>query len=154
MFEKSVKGGSNYNNRNIHQDHENSDNFNEMCGESRRIFFQLLNIYRTNKNEENRINMIHPRTTYKNELRKYRIKKDKRKTSKLIDARLKNAKLYWKMLKESVTPNKPDKKLNADTFAQYFKAINNPTDPFFQADEDILDFNEHHFESEIHVMFN
>ena len=44
------------------------------------------------------------------------------------------------MLKDSVTPNKPDKKLNADSFAHYFKAINTPTDPFFQADEDIIQF--------------
>ena len=51
------------------------------------------------------------------------------------------------MIKDPVTPNKPDKKLNADTFAQYFKAINNPTDPFSQADEDILNFNENHSES-------
>ena len=45
------------------------------------------------------------------------------------------------MLKESVKPSKP-KRLSVDSFDVYFIAINNPEDSFFQADDDILYFNE------------
>ena len=39
-------------------------------------------------------------------------------------------------------------------FERYFKAINNPTDPFFTPDEDILFFNERYVKSELQIMFN
>ena len=52
-----------------------------------------------------------------------------------------------KILKESVTgPKRPN--LSATDFAIYFKSINNPNDPFFQSDDDILYFN-----AEIQIMF-
>ena len=36
---------------------------------------------------------------------------------------------------------------------QYFKAINNPLDPFYSPDEDILFFNERYENNEFNVMF-
>ena len=72
---------------------------------------------------------------------------------KLISAKLKNAKEYWKLLKESVSQPKP-KGLSANDFDNYFKSINNPEDPFFQADEDVLYFNERFLNSEIQIMFD
>ena len=72
---------------------------------------------------------------------------------KLISAKLKNAKEYWKLLKESVSQPKP-KRLSANDFDNYFKSINNPEDPFFQADEDVLYFNERFLNSEIQIMFD
>ena len=75
--------------------------------------------------------MIHARTEYKNTVRKFNLAQDRLKTSKLLHAKLKNAKEYWKMLKESVKPSKP-KRLSVDNFDVYFKAINNPEDSFFR----------------------
>ena len=56
------------------------------------------------------------------------------------------------MLKQS-QQSKPSKLLSADTFGQYFKAINDPQSPFYQADEDIIAFNDRFLNSEAQVMF-
>ena len=60
---------------------------------------------------------------------------------------------YWKLLKESVVSPKP-KNISVDLFDKYFKAINNPEDPFFQADDDILYYNERFLNEEAQVMFD
>ncbi len=57
------------------------------------------------------------------------------------------------MLKET-SGLKQSNNISADSFVDYFKAINNPTDHFFQPDEDIIHFNETYFESEVKIMFN
>ena len=44
------------------------------------------------------------------------------------------------MLKESVGMKPAN--INLSSFEQYFKAVNNPTDPFYTPDEDELFFNE------------
>ena len=82
MFEKNIKcNPNNDKSKKRNSEYENTDNFNESCGESRSNFFQLLNIYRLNKSDENRNNMVHARTIYKNDLRKYRTINDRLKTS-------------------------------------------------------------------------
>ena len=40
-----------------------------------------------------------------------------------------------------------------NTFVDYFKAINNPDSKFFQADEDVLIYNERYVKGELEVMF-
>ena len=55
-------------------------------------------------------------------------------------------------MKETVTGPKCSN-LSATDFANYFKSINNPNDPFFQSDDDILYFNERFLNSEIQIMF-
>jgi len=37
---------------------------------------------------------------------------------------------------------------------KYFKAVNNPDDPFFKPDEDVLYFNERFVRDEFQTMFN
>ena len=76
----------------------------------------------------------------------------KQKTNKLINTPYKDAKEYWKLLKQS-QQSKPSKLLSADTFCQYFKAINDPQSPFNQADEDIIALNDRFLNSEAQVMF-
>ena len=39
-------------------------------------------------------------------------------------------------------------------FSEYFQAVNNPNDRFYQADEDVLDFNERYMQGEFQVMFD
>ena len=39
-------------------------------------------------------------------------------------------------------------------FEDYFRAVNNPDDPFYKPDEDVLYFNERFEENEFQVMFD
>ncbi len=55
------------------------------------------------------------------------------------------------MLKESAGMSKTN--ISLDTFATYFKAVNNPSDPYFSPDEDAINFNERYLNNELHVMF-
>jgi hypothetical protein len=89
---------------------------------------------------------------YKNSVRNFNITRAQENTKSLISARFKNAKLYWKLLKEGVVTNKPTK-ISCDTFLKYFEAINNPSDVFFQPDEDVIHFNENFLNTEAQIMF-
>ena len=40
------------------------------------------------------------------------------------------------------------------SFEQYFKAVNNPTDPFYIPDEDVLYFNEQYAKNEFDIIFD
>ena len=57
------------------------------------------------------------------------------------------------MLK-GLTGNSTVKSLSADMFADYFKAINDPNDVFFQPDEDALISNKRYVNGEFQVMFD
>lgn len=109
--------------------HESSkDWFDDQCFETRRQFYNLLNVYRDNKTDENRSNMVAARSVYKNYIKKCKYEYDKLQTVKLKDANIKNAKLYWKMLKSC--SNIPDSNIPANNFKRYFESVSNPSDPF------------------------
>ena len=74
------------------------------------------------------------------------------KTKTLESYRYQNAKIYWKLLRESTHVKSPDIPLSS--FEQYFKAVNNPNDHFFNPDEDIIYFNERFVNNEFQCMFN
>ena len=109
----------------------------------------MLNKYRENKTNNNRINMIQAQSDYKNVLRKARYEYDKQKTMRLENARFKNAKLYWNLLKESAGVKSSD----ISAFEQYFRAINNPENPFYTPDEHVLFFNERYENNEFEIIF-
>ena len=48
--------------------------------------------------------------------------------------------------------NKND--IKSDTFRQYFESVNNPSDPFFTPDEDVLHFIHRYEQNEFSVMFD
>jgi hypothetical protein len=142
-------------NRNVNSNETPSLNripLNDMCTEARRDYYYYLNVYRKNKSDLNRCNMVRARTLYKNSVRNFNITRAQENTKSLISARFKNAKLYWKLLKEGVVTNKPTK-ISCDTFLKYFEAINNPSDVFFQPDEDVIHFNENFLNTEAQIMF-
>ena len=116
------------------------------------IFLQMLNKYRNFKTDDNRITKVKARSEYKSILRKKRYDYDKKQTNRFVNAKHKNAKLYWSMLKESAGVKSANKQLSR--FEQYFKAINNPMDPFLSPDEDVLYFNEHCEKDEFNIMFD
>ena len=101
-------------------------------------FLNRLNIFRDCKNDANRVEMVSARTEYKQLVRKYRLECRKQKTMQLLDLKYKNAKSYWKLLKDSQHIDKSNS-LSAQKFHNYFKSINDPDTPYYQADEDILE---------------
>ena len=73
--------------------------------------------------------MVKARTKYKKTVRKFNFERDRQKSLKLINAKLKNAKEYWKLSKSSVAQPKA-KNVSIVDFEVYFKAVNNPEDIF------------------------
>ncbi|MCG8044774.1 MAG: reverse transcriptase domain-containing protein, partial [Candidatus Thiodiazotropha endolucinida] len=127
--------------------------YNENCKLKRNIFYDCLSKFRLNKEDiKSREAMVQARAEYKRVLRQSRYEHRKSKTQKLEKARFENAKDYWKLLKNLCTNNSP-KKLTSQHFAEYFKAINNPDSRFFQADDDILFYNERYVKGELQIMF-
>ena len=76
--------------------------------------------------------MVKARTEFKSEVRSHKLNQDRAKTKRLVDAKYKNAKEYWKLLKDAtnIDTNKTNS-ISADKFAEYFKAVNNPDDAFY-----------------------
>ena len=85
-------------------------------------------IFRTLKNDESRIMMTREMSEYKRTIRCARYEFDKQKTLRFEQA-IVNTKLYWTMLKESANV-KSSTTVNLDMFEKYFKAVNDPDDPF------------------------
>ena len=75
--------------------------FTEECLTNPQMFYRYLNLYRGNKSDENRVNMVHARSKYKTSLRKARFNYELRQTIKLNELRYKNARDYWKFLKSA-----------------------------------------------------
>lgn len=125
--------------------------YNEECHEKKYVFLYMLDKYRECKSDINRINMVKARSDYKQLIRKCRFNYDREKTNTFVNAKFKNAKLYWNMLKElaNVKPSVP-----LSSFEQYFRAVNNPSDPFYTPDEDITHFNERYANNEFNIMFD
>jgi exonuclease III len=126
--------------------------FTEDCHEKRIIFNRMLNRFRLNKSEENRISLVNARSQYKTCIRKCRYDFDKAESLKLTQAKFNNAKLYWNMLKGTAGVKQSNVQL--DTFAQYFKSVNNPDDPFYTPDEDVIYFIERYEREEFNVLFD
>ena len=114
--------------------------YNNECEIKRMNIFDKLNKYRNNKTDVNREETVRARSLFKSSVRKFKSECSKEKT-KFINICYKNIKQYWKLLKQS-QQTRNSKSLSADTFAKYFKAINDLQSPFYQAEEDIISFNE------------
>ena len=152
-FKRNVKSDKFYNDEDIPCFQSKRENpwFNDDCQESKLYFLKMLNKYRVDKTDINRVNMVKARSAYKTLIRTCRTKYDREITNTFNDAKYKNAKLYWRMLKETAGLKPCDIPLSS--FEQYFKAVNNPDDPFFTTDEDILYFKERYEQNEFNVMF-
>jgi len=151
IFGKKVNSNEDTSNYSCYKESNNAW-FDQECKEKREDFYISLNRYRQCKNEENRVDMCTCRTAFKNIIRNKKFLFRKQNTQKFENARYSNARLYWKLLKNS-SSTKGSPKIKPDAFANYFNAINNPEDRFYQADDDIIDFNERYLDSEIQIMF-
>ena len=68
--------------------------FNEECEYKKLVFLDMLNKYRKDSIDTNRINMVKARTDFKMTVRKFKSELEKAKTKRLIDAKYKTAKEY------------------------------------------------------------
>ena len=125
--------------------------FNDECSDHRTLFYRHLNLFRGNKSDENRVNLVHARSKYKTSLRNARFNYDKEQTEKLNKLRYKNARDYWKLLKSAPNAGRPNIPLTS--FERYFKAVNNPDSDFYVAVEDIILSNDHYIRDELDAMF-
>ena len=125
--------------------------FDERCVEKKHYFLRMLDKYRETKNDINRAGLAKARSEYKSLIRKCRFEYDKEKTAHFVNAKYKNARLYWNLLKDSAGVRSPSIPLS--TFEQYFRAVNNPADHFYTPDEDVLYFNERYENNEFAIMF-
>ena len=121
--------------------------FDDECDVLRKLFYDELSKFRQDKTIENQSNLVRARANYKRLIRQKRFNFDKDKTSKLLELKYKNAKEYWKLLKQAANLNNKNS-ISIDTFSEYFKSINDPNDRFYQADEDVLFFNERYLKGE------
>lgn len=110
----------------------------EECLQLRETFFAKLNIYRASKTDENRINMVQARSLYTNMARRCRRDYDKLNLERLVEKQDKDAKEFWKLLSKKSKSETP--KLHIQEFGEYFKAISNPDDVVFTADDDIYEY--------------
>ena len=126
--------------------------YDERCIEKKYYFLRMLNKFGESKNDANRMGLVKASSEYKTMLRKCRYEYDREKTSRFVNARYKNARLYWNFLKESAGVRSTTVPLS--TFEQYFRVVNNPADQFYIPDEDVLYFNERYEKkNEFFIMF-
>ncbi len=142
---------NNYVNRNK-ETFEMDTNSPDECLERRRIFYVNLNVFRDDKSELNRYNMVTARSEYKTVLRRARLSYNIDQTTQLNNARLNNAKEYWNILRG--TTNAEQQNIPLSDFMFYFKAVNNPDSRFFIPDEDIINFNDKYIKGKIQIMFS
>ena len=151
LFSKKISNFRNAPENNYQDKEANQPWYKDECREKQFYFYKMLQKIREGKTSENRINMVNARSEYKTMLRKCKYEYDKKKTESFINAKFKNAKLYWNLLKSSAGI-KPEN-IPLSSFEQYFKAVNNPDDHFYTPDEDVLFFNERYENNEFTVIF-
>ena len=76
----------------------------------------------------------------------------KKKTTKSIISKSKNVKEYWKLLKQAANL-KTKSSVDSKRISEYYQAVSDPKDRFYQPDEDILYFNERYAQGDSQIMF-
>ena len=94
-------------NTNKHQDSQNAW-FTDESSAKRRHFLSFLNRYRNNPSDENSQLLVNSRTEYKTTLRTSRRNYFNDQTKILESYKYNNAKLYWRLLKDTAKVKSPD----------------------------------------------
>ncbi|XP_052767943.1 uncharacterized protein LOC128208423 [Mya arenaria] len=125
LFKRNICKKNDNSKENVCKD---AEYFDSDCFDLKRNYYKCLNYYRNNPCDVTRIDMVHARRDYKNEVKK-KFVFYKSQTCKLENAKMNNAKLYWKMLKGSIGNNSCS--LTSGDFVEYFRSINDPESVFF-----------------------
>ena len=92
----------------------------EECEIKKINFLNKLDKFRADKNNKNRLEMVKSRSEYKTAVRKFKYNIRKQNTEMLIVSKEKNAREYWKLLKQSQIKSN-SQSLSAQNFYEYFK---------------------------------
>ena len=92
--------------------------YGERCAEKKFYFMRMLDKYRLSKSDANRCSLVKAGSEYKAILRKCRYEYDREKTSRFVNAKYKDARLYWNLLKETAGIKSTSVPLSS--FEQYF----------------------------------
>ena len=105
--------------------------------EQKRVyFFECLNDYRSESNDESRATMVNARNQLKSCIRKCKLEYQKNETQELLNLKAKNAREYWTKLKGAKGLTVPN--ISVRQFATFFEGINNSDNPLFNPDADML----------------
>ena len=97
-------------------------------------FLRSRDKYNRNQSDSNRVNMTEARKSYRAYINQRRVYHENHQTKKLLEAKLSNIKLYWRLLKN---PTKKDisYRISNHEFREYFMRLSDPGDEFFTPDE-------------------
>ena len=114
-------------------------------------FYKSRDKFNSNPNEVNRKSMAEARKNFKQLSFSRRRRFENENTSKLYKAKCQNVKLYWKLLSGQ---NYNETKVTKDEFFNHFMSLSNPSDPFYAADDDIVDELRNIMESDMQLLFD
>ena len=115
-------------------------------------FYKSRDRYNHYSTDVNRETMVNARSLYKQCCRKSMQRYKTSQTFKLLEAKHKNVKLYWKMLSDSKQINKCP--VSNSDFYYYFMGLSNPEGNFSVADDDILRDYQNMIDDELQFMFD
>ena len=118
---------------------------------SKKKFYKCRDKYNSNSSESNRKSMVEARKCYKQLSFSRRRGYEKDNTSQLYKAKCQNVKLYWKLLSGK---NHNETKVTKEEFFNHFMSLSNPSDPFYAADDDVIDELRNIMESDMQVVFD
>ena len=104
----------------------------------KKTFLRSKDKHNRNPSEANRINLINSRTEYRSYINRRQYLYEKSQTRKLLEAKLNNVKLYWRMLKEP-TKKSVSYQISNKEFKDYFMKLSDPGDDFFRPDASITE---------------
>ena len=115
-------------------------------------FYKSRDRYNHYSTDVNREIMVNARSLYKQCCRKSMQRYKTSQTFKLLEAKHKNVKLYWKMLSDSKQINKCP--VSNSDFYYYFMGLSNPEGNFYVADDDILRDYQNMIDDKLQFMFD
>ena len=101
-------------------------------------FLRSKDKYNRNPSQANRLNLVNSRTEYRSYINRRQYLHEKNQTKKLLEAKLNNIKLYWRMLKQP-TQKTVSYQIGNQEFKDYFMKLSDPGDEFFQPDGDVTE---------------
>ena len=150
LFLKSYKIASGNNGQNLNKPRPPPWADEEWYG-SKKCFTRSRDKVNKSPTDYNLRNMSEARRKYKKLTKQKQYDFDRSETRKLIDAKTKNVKLYWKML-SGQKKSSPCPVSTGDMYNHFLK-ISNPSDDFFTADTDISDEVKRMIENDLECMY-
>ena len=120
--------------------------------QKRKHFYKQRDKFNRMPTAENRCHMVDARSAYKSASWRCMQTHRNAQTAKLLHAKVKNVKLYWKMLSGTKNVNRP--MVSTGDFYNHFLRLSNPDNEFYTADEDIVNELNEMIDGELQVMFD